>query len=229
MKRCFYFPDSLTNRFVECFSHLWCAGLPSNYNPSSHTWALPLCKAHFNCLKQKHQATRTARSCQKLFLSDQIFLHFQEPVWDPDSCERRCPTAARHMGLPPWQCTGVVGHFWSPEGMERKRSLSTEQQTGSLSPPQTDEPYSSKCRDVLPHQPQLNVTVCHLHTPDFPVTLKPLPFPRNASQMSDWRRGVEVVGKIPRSSLAFPWWVRHRHNTPTHHQTTSTQLTQGFF
>lgn len=68
----------------------------------SYTWALSRGEVHLNCLKQKHHTTRTAKGCQKLFLSDWINLHFHEP-------ELKCHKTRATVGKDATQLLGTWG------------------------------------------------------------------------------------------------------------------------
>lgn len=131
------------------------------------------------------------------------------------------------MGLPPWQCMGLVGHFWAPQGTWSKRSLSAEQQTGSVSRPQAEQPYggnSEMCCNIRHSWTSLSVTSTLLILLNPQTTVFSL-----KCQSNEWLEERCLSCRQNSSFLiSFPWQVWHTRKTPTHHQTTSRQIT-GFF
>lgn len=107
---------------------------------------------------------------------------------------------------------------------EESEYRATRWQNGSLSSSQADQPYGRNCRDALQYQPQLNVTVCHLHISGFSLILKPLAFPRNASQMNDWKRCLSC-GQNSLLFFSFPvvsLTYTYTHTPPNNFHTTHT-------
>lgn len=193
-----------------------------------HTWVLPLCKAHFNCLKQKHQATRTAKGHQKLFLSEQISLHFQEPVQHPHTTVSKGAPQLRG----PWGSSlAVHGSGWAFLTLTRY----AEEEQSELRAASW-QAVTSPDRWALGWELQRCAATSataerHCLSPPLSWVLfnpRTAAFPPKCQSVSDWRRDVKGVGKICHSSSAPPGKL-DKQNAPTHHQTASTQLTQSSF
>lgn len=193
MKRRLYFPDP---QICRVLSHAWDALAYHQETTSVHTPELHLIAksilivSNRSTTQQEQKRAVNISSCLVGLIFISKSQYWSTEAQDPSKCWQRCHTDAGHMGLLLGSAQGWLSVSELHKACRGRRVCiqSNQKVKQQLVIFQRDEPYSRNCMDAWQHQPQPKVTVCHLHVSGFSLILKPLAFPRNTSQMNDWKR-----------------------------------------